>query len=130
MSKNKEKGVANDAFIDKIILAILTPILKPFIYMGNILFPSYEIRKDLLNSNDYCSCGREKTYSNCCQERHKRKGEIAIKIIKTYKISNRKVVKVKIIRDEKSVLKKFKPGAINPLNKRSSFVDTSGYDSD
>lgn len=130
MDKKEQNETSNDTMLDKLVWKILTPILTPINFLIDLFSPSYKLTKVVFKNNDSCYCGSRRNYSNCCLMKNRQKSKIAIKIIKDYLDSDRQEIKVKVVNDEKSILKKFTPGTINPLNKNGSFVDTSGYDSE
>jgi len=96
MSDNKKGINSDELWIDKIIWKILTPFLRIFSFIGNLLpeitlfSKKYEIRKRYLKGEENCYCGSKLTYSKCHKSENKANKKLAIVISKINKKGERK----------------------------------------
>ncbi|UII20709.1 hypothetical protein [Fulvivirga ligni] len=126
--KSRHKQTEAEPFIiERIIWAILNPIIKPFAYIYKVFNPEVIVTEIPLTADAPCYCGSNIIYHDCHRPKHKEKDKIVLKITKRYIKSGKVKVKYKVKANEALILSRMKPGVINALNKDKNYVDTSPY---
>ena len=114
--------------MNKVIWNILSPFLRLIEGVGTFFNSKYLKTERPLNGFEKCYCGSNKKYEACHYPEHKKKQKRISVITITNKVSSKEIVKYKLKIDEDQILKRIKPGAINPLNKNRNFTNTEGFD--
>lgn len=121
-----KKSSKSNVFIgDKIIINILSSILKPFVAIYNYFYPEYIFKVFVLNKRDLCHCGSYEPYHLCCYDTDQHAKLKCYKVIRT----NKHTGKSKTIYDftdiDDKVLPSFCKGDVNPLNKRGNYRESN-----
>ncbi len=115
----------NELKADRYVWGILTPILKPFIKVYNILYPDFKYERNFLSKKDKCYCGSGKDYIKCCKKTDKQKRQKPIKVCKINKRTGNVVEKIELLKLNSFGNSRIQKGGINPLNKNGNFMETN-----
>lgn len=110
--------------LDKAIIKLLSPLLRGMQKLGELFSTNYKKEIFLYRADAPCYCKKEASYEHCCLPKDMKRNRRAVYLVKTHIRTGNEIRKLKFVKNEQDILKTFKAGSVNPLNKDGKYVDT------